>query len=165
VPEVDDLDDLGTFEFLRGIRDRAVMLELRHRDGRVTRLIYAWLRCADYDPSDGITLNFGGETVKITGRNLNVEVRPNVRLFAGIVRHRVPWIQEADEPMAGAGSMGISVHADMEARNQECRVFYAFQLSWSADQQMQAFGRVHRSNQSSAPIIRLVLLDLETAKQ
>jgi hypothetical protein len=34
--------------------------------------------------------------VKISGRNLNAEVRPNVRLFAGILRHRVPWIQEAD---------------------------------------------------------------------
>jgi hypothetical protein len=34
--------------------------------------------------------------VKIAGRNLNAEVRPNIRLFAGILRHRVPWIQEAD---------------------------------------------------------------------
>jgi hypothetical protein len=34
------------------------------------------------------------------GRNLNAEVRPNVRLFEGITRHKIPWIQEADEPMA-----------------------------------------------------------------
>jgi hypothetical protein len=36
--------------------------------------------------------------IKISGRNLNAESRPNVRLFAGILRHRVPWIQEMDEP-------------------------------------------------------------------
>jgi predicted RNA methylase len=67
--------------------------------------------------------------------------------------------------ISGAGSIGISVHADKQAKNQDRRVFYAFQLSWSADQQMQAFGRVHRSNQSSAPIIRLVLLDLAGQKR
>ena len=67
--------------------------------------------------------------------------------------------------LSGAGSTGISVHADVAAKNQERRVFYAFQLSWSADQQMQAFGRVHRSNQSSAPVIRLVLLDLAGQKR
>ena len=50
-------------------------------------------------------------------------------------------------------------------RIKQRRVFYAFQLSWSADQQMQAFGRVHRSNQSSAPVIRLVLLDLAGQKR
>ena len=67
--------------------------------------------------------------------------------------------------ISGAGSTGISVHADVDAKNQQRRVFYAFQLSWSADQQMQAFGRVHRSNQSSAPVIRLVLLDLAGQKR
>ena len=67
--------------------------------------------------------------------------------------------------LSGAGSTGISVHADVAAKNQQRRVFYAFQLSWSADQQMQAFGRVHRSNQSSAPVIRLVLLDLAGQKR
>jgi hypothetical protein len=39
-----------------------------------------------------------GRPVKIVGRNLNAETRPNVRLFNGILRHRVPWVQEADEP-------------------------------------------------------------------
>jgi hypothetical protein len=57
---------------------------------------YSWLQSAEFDPSSGITLNFSGETVTIKGRNLNTEARPNVRLFAGILRHRVPWIQEAD---------------------------------------------------------------------
>jgi hypothetical protein len=67
--------------------------------------------------------------------------------------------------LSGAGTTGISVHADLTARNQQRRVFYAFQLSWSADQQMQAFGRVHRSNQTSAPVIRLALVDLAGQKR
>ena len=91
-------DDLGAFGWLRGVRDRAIMLEIRHKDGRITAKGYSWLQSADFDPSDGITLNFSGEKITIAGRNLNAEARPNVRLFAGILRHRVPWIQEASEP-------------------------------------------------------------------
>jgi hypothetical protein len=94
--EPDMPDDLGAFGWLRGVRDRAIMLELRHKDGRVTALGYAWLERADFDPSEGITLRFTGQTtVRIAGSNLNAESRPTVRLFSGIVRHRVPWIQEA----------------------------------------------------------------------
>ena len=72
------------------------MLEIRHKDGRITAKGYSWLQSAEFDPSTGITLNFSGEKITIVGRNLNAEARSNVRLFAGIVRHRVPWIQEAD---------------------------------------------------------------------
>jgi hypothetical protein len=89
-------DDLGAFGWLRGVQDRAGMLEIRHKDGRISAKGYSWLQSAEFDPSGGITLNFSGETVKITGQNLNAEARPNVRLFAGITRRRVPWIQEAD---------------------------------------------------------------------
>ena len=89
-------DDLGAFGWLRGVQDRALMLEIRHKDGRVTAKGYSWLQSAEFDPSEGITLNFSGEMIRISGRNLNAEVRPNIRLFAGILRHRVPWIQEAD---------------------------------------------------------------------
>src|ERR1700730_13115313 len=96
--EGDALDDLGSFGWLRGVRDRAIMLEIRHKDGKFSAFGYSWLESAEFDPSDGITLSFSGRTVKITGSNLNAEARPNVRLFAGILRHRVPWIQEADEP-------------------------------------------------------------------
>lgn len=102
-------DDLGSFGWLRGIRDRAIMLELRRKDGSVTALGYAWLERAEFDPSEGITLRFTGQTVKIIGSNLNAEARPHVHLYDGIVRHRVPWLQEADEPSMLAAPKGSTV--------------------------------------------------------
>jgi hypothetical protein len=92
----DGVEDLIAFGWLRGVQERAIMLEIRHKDGRITAKGYSWLQSAEFDPSTGITLNFSGETVTIEGRNLGGEARPNIRLFAGILRHRVPWIQEAD---------------------------------------------------------------------
>lgn len=109
MPENDLADDLGAFGWLRGVRERAIMLELRRRDGSIRALGYAWLEGADFDPSVGVTLHFGGKTVKLIGRNLNAESRLNVRLFSGIVRHRVPWIQEADEPAALEAPRGATV--------------------------------------------------------
>ncbi len=103
--EAEQLDDLGAFGWLRGVRDRAVMLELRKKDGNILAVGYAWLDKAEFDPSQGITLSLGGQKIIIRGRNLNAETGQNARLFQGICRHRVPWIQEADEPTA------------MEARN------------------------------------------------
>ena len=99
-PDSEGADDFGAFGWLRGVRDRAIMLELRHRNGRISAFGYAWLELAEFDASEGITLQFAGRSVKIAGRNLNSEDRPNLRLFAGIMRHRVPWIQEADGPTA-----------------------------------------------------------------
>jgi hypothetical protein len=98
--DVEAADDFGAFGWLRGVQDRAIMLEIRHKDGRVTAKGYSWLQSAEFDGSNTVTLNFSGETITIAGRNLNAESRPNIRLFAGILRHRVPWIQEADGPTA-----------------------------------------------------------------
>jgi hypothetical protein len=94
ITEEDATDDLGCFGWLRGVRDRAVMLELRKKDGTIAAFSYAYLERADFDPSEGITLYVMGRTIRIKGRNLNGEARPQVRLFGGITRHRVPWIQE-----------------------------------------------------------------------
>lgn len=91
-------DDLGAFGWLRGVRERAIMLELRHKDGSVTAFGYAWLKKMTFDPSEGITLDFSGELIRIIGRNLDVEVRPRTQLVSGLVRQRVTWIQEADGP-------------------------------------------------------------------
>ena len=81
-----DDDDFGAFGWLRGVQERAIMLEIRRKDGSITARGYSWLQGADFEPSTGITLNFSGEKITIAGRNLNAEARPNVRLFAGIVR-------------------------------------------------------------------------------
>jgi hypothetical protein len=94
--EADACDDLGAFGWLRGIRDRAVMLELRRKDGSIVAIGYGWLDRIEFDPSEGITLSAAGQKIRIKGRNLNAAVRPSVRLFEGIARHRVTWITEAD---------------------------------------------------------------------
>jgi hypothetical protein len=93
-------DDLGPFGCLRGVRERAVMLQLRLRDGTILALGYAWMQSVEFDASKGITIRFAGKTLTIRGRNLNAEARPNVRLVDELCRHRVAWIQEADEPAA-----------------------------------------------------------------
>ena len=88
-------EDFGCFGWLRGIRDRAVMLELRKRNGNILAIGYGWLERAEFDPSDGIALHVVGGIVRIRGRNLNAEVRPGVRLFQGVIAHRVTWIRES----------------------------------------------------------------------
>lgn len=136
-------------------------------------------RVADQDfprnPLDAIVARFGVDNMaEISGRTHRFEGNKYVRRkLDGVPRrelneYETRLFQQGSKRVAvisGAGSTGISVHADLTTKNQQRRVFYAFQLSWSADQQMQAFGRVHRSNQSSAPIIRLVLLDLAGQKR
>jgi len=95
--EEDEVDDLGTFGFLRGLRERATMLELRRKDGSILAVGYGWIEKVAFDPSDGITLHVVEQRVRIKGRNLNREVHPKVRLFEAICRHRVPWLREADK--------------------------------------------------------------------
>ncbi|KAB2940453.1 MAG: hypothetical protein KJ057_17245 [Phycisphaerae bacterium] len=96
VTEIDAPDDLGAFGWLRGVKDFSRMLELRRKDGSILAVGYGYLDHAEFNPSEGITLSVAGRKIRIKGRNLNAEVRPTVRLFEGITRHRVPWIQEAD---------------------------------------------------------------------
>jgi hypothetical protein len=95
--EGDASEDLGAFGWLRGLRDRSIMLELRRKSGNVTAIGYGWIERIDFDPSEGITLHALGQKFRIKGRNLNTEVRPTIRLFEGICRHRVPWIRESDD--------------------------------------------------------------------
>jgi hypothetical protein len=106
----DDLsDDLISFGWLRGTRDQAIMLQVRYRNGTIEAFPYALLSFAQFKRSEGIWLCFGTKTIRIIGRNLDAECRPNLRLFDGIMRRRVPWIQEADEPSAMNAPKGALV--------------------------------------------------------
>ena len=96
VSDPDGTEDLGAFGWLRGARDRCIMLELRKKSGTVLAIGYGWIERIEFDPSDGIRLHAGGKIIRIKGRNLNAEARPQVRLFQGLTRHRVAWIQESD---------------------------------------------------------------------
>lgn len=123
-----------------------------------------------HNPMDALLRHFGADNVaEISGRTHRWGNGKYVRRkLHGVNRRQLNEFETRQfqsgrkrlAVLSGAGATGISVHADVTARNQQRRVFYAFQLSWSADQQMQAFGRVHRSNQVSAPVIRLALLDV-----
>ena len=74
--DVQEVDDFGFFGWLRGTRDRAVMLELRKKDGSIVAYDYAILRKVELDPSQGVTLHFSGEAVRISGRNLKEDAKP-----------------------------------------------------------------------------------------
>jgi hypothetical protein len=94
--EPDGNEDLGCFGWLRTPRERAVMLELRKKNGVIVAIAYSYVDRVEFSPSDGITLRCGQEKIRIKGRGLNNEIRPQVRLFQGIARQRVTWIQETD---------------------------------------------------------------------
>ena len=103
------VDDFHSFGWLRGIREQAVMLELRKKSGDCLAIGYSWIERVEFNPTEGIALHVHGEKIRIKGRNLNAEVRPEVRLFQGIARHRVAWIQEADRPGSLKGSERATV--------------------------------------------------------
>jgi len=92
-----EIDDVGCFGWLRGIRDRALSVELRRANGNIVAIPYHTIERFELDPSDGIVLAVGGKRICLKGRNLNLEVQPTIRLFEGLARHKVPWIREADD--------------------------------------------------------------------
>jgi hypothetical protein len=103
-------EDLGCFGFLRGVRDRALMLELRKKDGSTTAIAYAFIERITYHPdppNDGITIHAAGQKFRITGHNLNTESDNGVRLFGALARHRVPWIAERTSPDSSDRAVSI----------------------------------------------------------
>ena len=62
--------------------------------------------------------------------------------------------------MSGAANTGITMSADLTAKNQEKRLMIILQPGWQADKVIQGMGRVHRSNQAHTPGYQMVYSDL-----
>ncbi len=133
------------------------------------------------NPLDLFINHFGADRVaELTGRKKKLGVDPESgrkalvkRAGEGISQKKanieeMKAFQEGKKRVAvisRAASMGISLHADLRAANQERRVQITWQLDWSADNTMQSFGRTHRSNQVVPPEYILISSDVGGEKR
>lgn len=90
------------FGFLRGLRERALMVEFRLRDGNTEAFPYSWLGPVRFNPSVGLLLRFTGDVVTlvlIRGSNLDALVSEGAINLTdrGIHRHRILWVREMEE--------------------------------------------------------------------
>ena len=126
------------------------------------------------NPLDQLVNHFGERNVaELTGRTRRLirdsrgHVEYKKRNPEGVAMHRTN-VHEMEQFQSGkkrvaiisdAAAMGISLHASNRAENKQRRVHVTLELGWSADKQMQTFGRTHRSDQAMPP--EYVLLSTE----
>lgn len=127
------------------------------------------------NPLDAIVKHFGPKKIaEITGRKARIEGGRLVKRTVDDTRKKDINLKERElfqkgvkkvAVISGAAAEGIDLHADKKVPNHNKRVFYAMELSWSADQQMQSFGRPHRAFQTKAPEIVLVHTDIASQQR
>lgn len=109
--ETDNIEDVGGYGLLRGIRDRCPTVEFRKRDDRVMAIPYALIEQFLYSPSEGITLYAIGREIRIVGRHLNDRSVKPMSLFTALTRHRISWVQEQTRVSAMKGSDSVMVES------------------------------------------------------
>lgn len=126
-------------------------------------------------PLDQIVNHYGAEKVaELTGRKKRLVYNPvtkrreYVPRLAGVPAHlmnetEMQSFQSGRKRIAiisDAASTGISLHASNQEANRRRRVHITLELGWSADKQMQTFGRTHRSDQALPPEYVLLATEL-----
>lgn len=131
-------------------------------------------------PLDQLVNYFGVENVaEMTGRKKRLirtssgtlEYRP--RQLAGVPSklinlHEKNAFQNGDKRiaiMSEVASTGDSLHAGKHVGNKQRRLHIAAELKWSADKQIQDFGRTHRTGQVAPPVYLLVFTELGGEKR
>ncbi len=66
---------------------RALMFELRTRDGRRSAMPYSYVTRADFNPDNGIEVYVSNVLVLIKGRNLD-------DIYSYLLQNRLMWIRE-----------------------------------------------------------------------
>lgn len=118
------------------------------------------------NPLDQIINHFGPNAVaEITGRKKRLQINPETGKTEYVKRvegasmekasqHEMDAFQDGRKRIAiisASASTGISLHADNTRKNKQRRTHITLETGWSADIQMQTFGRSHRSNQAQPP--------------
>lgn len=131
-------------------------------------------------PLDQLVNYFGVENVaEMTGRKKRLirttsgtlEYRP--RQLPGVPSklinlHEKNAFQNGDKRiaiMSEVASTGDSLHAGCQVGNKQRRLHIAAELKWSADKQIQDFGRTHRTGQVAPPVYLLVFTELGGEKR
>ena len=105
----------GAFGYLRGIRESGATIEFRFRDGNSRWFSYGWLGTWQYNPSEGLLLQFSGNLVYlvlIKGSNLAKPLNDGAinLTHAGLQRHRVLWVREmSKEDIRQVGETGPTI--------------------------------------------------------
>lgn len=161
-PNGEHLESRAALELKRELLDRLSLLEIPEH------------------PLDQLVNYFGTENVaEMTGRKKRL-----VRTLSGRLEYRnrqIPGVpnrlinlhekncfQNRDKRvaiMSEVASTGDSFHASRKVRNQDRRLHIAAELKWSADKQVQDFGRTHRTGQVAPPIYLLVFTELGGEKR
>jgi len=115
------------FGYLRGIRDRALAVEFRLKNGNREWFSYSLLASWQHNPSAGLLLKFTGDLVTlvlIRGSNLDALVNNQAINLTdrGLQRHRILWIREMEEDelrKVGEGGPTIDAIEIAEFESQE----------------------------------------------
>ncbi len=96
----DQIEDQGAYGLLRAPRERAIMLELRKKDGTIFAFPYSLIENIQFKSADVITIHASGREIRITGKNLNQSNQSRISLLNGLTRNRIVWVQEYSRTVA-----------------------------------------------------------------